>query len=345
MPTPLMTKWPKPKDPREFEAMATDYLRIRWKDPGATMHGRDGQAQFGVDVVGKVQDRYVGAQCKNTDKPTLLMVQQEVEKAKGFGGLSEFLFVTSAESDGKLQRAVWQYYTANPAPFTVGIVFWPDITNELAGHDILVDKYWKQFRASTVSVRTVLVLLIAATLTVPIGCAGFIYGRQVLVGRELRRIQRVAADIDRTINEQLDDGQQENIRPDIVQLEYRDAAGTCLGKDYWDHGRLVRRVLFQPEQHERCEKVIATNSYVYQSDDPEDPRWFSATKKIVAYPDEHRRITLRDEFAATGTFKAKEHCSDGFGREGCVNGTMLEDNMRSELPPPSILVPALSVYR
>jgi len=342
MPTPVTAKWPKPKNEDEFEDIVTDYLRIRWNDQSAKRYGRRGQSQSGVDVVCEVDDGLVAAQIKNTNAPTLAMVQQDVEKAKALPGeLSEFLFVTAAERDTNFQAAVWQYYGANPVPFKVEIVFWPDITGELSAHPKLVAKYWKGFPAGGVSLLTVLVLVIAGVMGLPIANAVLTYVRQAIIRSDLHRIQRVAEDIDRKIDAQLIGGEQEDKRPRVV--EYRDAAGTCLGKDHWEGGRLVRRVLFQPDQRERCERIVASDKYIYQSDDPKHPLWQWPNKKIREYPDELRRITLRDEFTATGMFKAKEHCAEGFGREACLNGTMIEDDMRSELPPLSIMVPPLSV--
>lgn len=152
MPTPTTAKWPKPKSEDEFEDIATDFLRIRWKDPHASRNGRRGQGQHGVDVVGHPswQKKPAGAQSKNTESPTLAMVRAEVEKAKGFGGgLSEFLFVTTADRDAALQAAVREQFAQDPAPFHVEIVFWPDITGDLAGHDDLVAKHWKGFSGSS----------------------------------------------------------------------------------------------------------------------------------------------------------------------------------------------------
>src|SRR5262249_5842026 len=91
-----------------------------------------------------------GGQSKNTDSPTLAMVKAEVEKAKGFpGGLGEYLFVTSADRDAGLQAEVREHFAANPAPFHVEVIFWQDVTGDLAGHDNLVRKYWKGFGGSS----------------------------------------------------------------------------------------------------------------------------------------------------------------------------------------------------
>lgn len=149
MPMPTTAKWPKPKSEDEFEDMVVDFLRVRWQDPHATRHGRRGQRQDGVDVIGHppwLKGSTAGAQCKNTDALTLATVMAEVDKAKSFkGGLSEFLIATTADRDAALQAETRQHFRVTPAPFDVEIVFWPDIVADLAGHDDLVAKHWKGF--------------------------------------------------------------------------------------------------------------------------------------------------------------------------------------------------------
>jgi hypothetical protein len=149
MPMPTTAKWPKPKSEDEFEDIVVDFCRIRWKDPHATRNGRRGQRQHGVDIVGHppwAKRRAAGAQCKNTDSLTLAGVNAEVEEAKGFnGGLSEFLIVTSGDRDASLQAEVREHYRAQPAPFYVEILFWPDIVADISGSADLVAKHWKGF--------------------------------------------------------------------------------------------------------------------------------------------------------------------------------------------------------
>lgn len=153
MPTPATAKWPKPKSEDEFEDLSVDFLRIRWKDPNAQRHGRRGQGQHGVDVVGHppwLNGKTVGGQSKNTEDLTLAMVLAEVDKAKTFpGGLAEFYVVTSGERDAALQNAVRQHFKMHPAPFDVELVFWPDITADVSQDETLVAKHWKGFGAGT----------------------------------------------------------------------------------------------------------------------------------------------------------------------------------------------------
>lgn len=137
MPTFVTAKWPKPKSEDEFEDIALDALKIRWSDPNATRNGRRGQRQNGVDIFGKARhlDGGVsGAQCKNTLKPTLKVIANEVAKAVTFQpSLSEYLFVTAADRDVELQEQVRVHFENSPVPFPVEIVFWDDLIKEISG--------------------------------------------------------------------------------------------------------------------------------------------------------------------------------------------------------------------
>lgn len=149
MPTPSTAVWPKPRSEDEFEDITVDFLRVRWKDPNAQRHGRRGQAQHGVDIVGhppRLGGKPAGGQCKNTNSLALADVIKEIDKAKAFpGGIAEFYVVTSGDRDAKLQTEVREYLASNPAPFVVALVFWDDIVADVSTVPSLVDKHWKGF--------------------------------------------------------------------------------------------------------------------------------------------------------------------------------------------------------
>src|SRR5579871_3827387 len=108
MPSPSTSKWPRPHNDDEFEDMVLDAMRLRWGDPDAHRYGRRGQRQHGIDIRGRAAAQ-VGArrvaQAKNTDAPTIEMLQQDLAKTKGFPETIErFYFVVSAPRDGRLLR-------------------------------------------------------------------------------------------------------------------------------------------------------------------------------------------------------------------------------------------------
>lgn len=149
MPTPSTAKWPKPRSEDEFEDIVVDFLRIRWQDPNAQRHGRRGQRQHGVDVVGRpawLAGRTAGGQCKNTELLSLGEIVAEVEKATTFpGGLAEFYVVTTADRDVVLQAAVREHFRTNPVSFHVEVIYWPDVVADISLDEALVAKHWKGF--------------------------------------------------------------------------------------------------------------------------------------------------------------------------------------------------------
>jgi hypothetical protein len=160
MPTPSTAKWAKPKSEDEFEDIVVDFVRLRWKDPNAQRHGRRGQRQHGVDIVGHppwLSGAVVGAQCKNVDALTLADITAEVTKALNFPGrLTEFYVVTSSDRDAALQSQVRAHFQANPAPFAIELVFWPDVVADLSIDPALVAKHWQGFSAHAVPKSTLL---------------------------------------------------------------------------------------------------------------------------------------------------------------------------------------------
>jgi len=153
MPTPLTARWPKPKSEDEFEDIVLEALKIRWRDRNASRNGRRGQRQHGIDIVGRANHKdgfLVGAQCKNTESPMLQHVVEEVAKARSFRpSLTEFLFVTVADRDAKLQEQVREHFEAHPAPFRVEIVFWDDILHEIGGDPGVVAKHWQGWKVAS----------------------------------------------------------------------------------------------------------------------------------------------------------------------------------------------------
>lgn len=134
---------PPPALWQDFERLTHEVCKLEWDDPDATLVGRSGQAQGGLDIVGRDRRRdgywRVGVQCKrrNGRQPdgdvraggliTLDEIKAELAKvAKIDRQLSQFALATTAAQDAQLQQAVAAYSSrrerAGRAP---GIVwFW-----------------------------------------------------------------------------------------------------------------------------------------------------------------------------------------------------------------------------
>ena len=161
MPSPPTTDLPRPRSWDEFEDICADVLKRMWDDPYIVRNGRSGQRQHGVDCYGFPKHlggasakKFAGAQCKETDELTIEVVQKEVEKAREFKpGLTEYLVLTTAPRDSKLQENV----RTQSWPFDrVHLMFWDDISLELSGHDDLLQKHFPGWMKRTTTEEQVL---------------------------------------------------------------------------------------------------------------------------------------------------------------------------------------------
>jgi len=132
-----------PKNWDLFEDLCLALFRALWRDPMAQRHGRNGQAQHGVDIFGSQDSQGVialGVQCKGKDraygrKATVKELSTEIVKAERFTpSLNHFVFATTADKDGPLQRAAWEISRKRVAAgkFSVTVLGWSDIQNLLA---------------------------------------------------------------------------------------------------------------------------------------------------------------------------------------------------------------------
>ena len=136
------TSIPKPSDEQAFERCNEVLWRYILNDPGVHLHGRRGQSQQGVDIVGcrdGEPDRIVGIQCKLIGENKPLREEQvrvELEKALKFRPiLSEFIIVTTAPDDSNLQSLALKLSKSSSAnrekPLKVSIFGWSSLEREI----------------------------------------------------------------------------------------------------------------------------------------------------------------------------------------------------------------------
>jgi hypothetical protein len=131
----MMLTFPKPSSWEDLEALAYALVEHHTGPAVCSRYGRNGQAQYGVDILvlnqGSGNTDYVGYQCKNTDRISLKIVKAECFKAKSFRpGLSHFVVVTTAPRDAVLQSDV-ATIPVSEYGFNVGIWFWEDLNDQL----------------------------------------------------------------------------------------------------------------------------------------------------------------------------------------------------------------------
>lgn len=97
MPTLSERNYETPKSWSEFEEICKDAFQLRWSNPNLSMHGRQGQAQDGVDIYGNNSfDDFVGVQCKNTvDGISESVIHSECLKAEKFVPAIKTLYIAT----------------------------------------------------------------------------------------------------------------------------------------------------------------------------------------------------------------------------------------------------------
>ena len=133
---------PKPSDEQAFERCNEILWRCVLRDDTVQLHGRRGQEQHGVDLMGLRDDqpeRIVGIQCKlksEGQRLTEAEVRAEVEKALTFSPpLSEYIIVTTAPDDEKIQKLAHQLSISGSEnrgkPIKIRILGWGSLEREI----------------------------------------------------------------------------------------------------------------------------------------------------------------------------------------------------------------------
>lgn len=141
----LATQIPKPRDEQTFERCNEILWRCILADEAAHLHGRRGQKQRGVDLVGLRDgqpEQIVGVQCRLKSEGRTLTedeVKKEVEKALTFTPpLAEYFIVTTAPDDEKLHRLGLELSISaskdREIPIKVRIWGWERLEREIRRH-------------------------------------------------------------------------------------------------------------------------------------------------------------------------------------------------------------------
>jgi hypothetical protein len=154
MPTIPSMNIPTPKNWQDFETIVRDAQALRWKSTGLQKHGRPGQKQYGVDIVGPDEiGRLVGIQCKRYKTPLQMKdVTDEVAKAEKFkDSLSALFMATTADHDAKLQGEVRELSAKRVAAgsFAVALLYWDEIIASLLLNPKVFKVHYPQFSLPT----------------------------------------------------------------------------------------------------------------------------------------------------------------------------------------------------
>lgn len=129
----------KPANWQDFESLCLILWRAEWKSEDIKKHGRNGQAQKGVDICGhrEGENEYSGIQCKCKpgNKPlTTDEIDDEINNARAFNpALRRLIFATTADKDATIEEYVRIKDDENRKNglFSIDIKSWQDIIDLL----------------------------------------------------------------------------------------------------------------------------------------------------------------------------------------------------------------------
>lgn len=140
-----------PRSWDQFEELCADVFQDEWRDTGLVRHGRSGQSQDGVDIVGRDGALWpVGIQCKKKSTwpvKTLTRkdLEKEVQKAKAFKpALKAFYLVTTAPDDEDIQACAREISAKHQLAglFSVGVIGWGEIVRRAIRHPHVAAKHF-----------------------------------------------------------------------------------------------------------------------------------------------------------------------------------------------------------
>lgn len=159
----LEREYPPLADAAKFELMCQKLWAQEWKDSNATLHGRSGQKQMGVDVYGidksKSSDNkeYSGIQSKKrsgklfgkkdlTEKEIIAEVEDALKFDTGDSGkLAQLIIATTQSRDTKYQKL--ERKLTKKYKFDVHIKGWEDICHLLSKYQDVADEFYPNYAA------------------------------------------------------------------------------------------------------------------------------------------------------------------------------------------------------
>jgi hypothetical protein len=143
-----------PRSWEHFEELCADTFQEEWQDSTLVRHGRAGQRQHGVDIVGRDGAIWpVGIQCKRksvwpVSAVTTLELDEEVKNAKAFiPALKVFYLVSTAPDDQPLQehaRLITERHRSQGL-FTVSVIGWRELVRRATRHEHVAAKHFGSY--------------------------------------------------------------------------------------------------------------------------------------------------------------------------------------------------------
>jgi len=137
--------YPKPANWQDFQIFVKDLLNEKY-DEGFDVYGRNGQAQDGIDILGRFHNKTIGTQCKRLDTQlTLKLITDEIAKTdKSDLKLTNYIFATTCLRDKKIQKEIVELNATRRSNslFEIELWFWETIEDEINGNINIMAKYY-----------------------------------------------------------------------------------------------------------------------------------------------------------------------------------------------------------
>ncbi|NKL24853.1 hypothetical protein [Rhizobium leguminosarum] len=140
----VSTNHPPPTSDEVFQDMCIDLYKSDRPDEIIEAYGRNGQSQYGIDVLVRSldRDRLICLQCKCREEVTEAVLAADLAKTKDFPfKIWRYVFLVTIKRDRKLQDAI--YRLQDEYPFQIEIRFWGEIAGAIAAYEVLAKKYFE----------------------------------------------------------------------------------------------------------------------------------------------------------------------------------------------------------
>ena len=147
MPSLAMYTITPPTDPAEFEKICMDYLMNKY-DADATLYGRRGQSQQGVDILVTLKTQeYIFAQCKDVKTVSTTNIDSWIKKGEECKiPMKEFIIIVATDRDAKIQQYVCSENNKRVSgqKVPVKIFFWDDLTHFIKKDQTMLRIYYPE---------------------------------------------------------------------------------------------------------------------------------------------------------------------------------------------------------
>jgi len=149
MPSLAMYRITPPTDSAEFEKICMDYLAHKY-NADASLYGRKGQSQQGVDILVALKDNtYIAAQCKDWKTVSIRNLNDWITKADQECKLpiKKLIILVAVDTDTNLQAYICKVNSErqNDGKIPVQLFFWDDVVHYIKQDQTMLRMYYPEF--------------------------------------------------------------------------------------------------------------------------------------------------------------------------------------------------------